>query len=71
MLEEGGGGKGPDGGGAGRIGKVVVCMPELPPAREWPDIADELEVRGGKLGRGCDGSSYGCMPMLPLTSAAS
>lgn len=49
-LAEGGVGSGPDGGGAGRIGRVVV-VPKLPPAREWVDIADALEVRGGKLGR--------------------
>lgn len=39
------------------MGKVVVCMPKPPPAPGLPDIADELEVRGGKLGRDCSGGS--------------
>lgn len=33
----------------------VVAIPKLPPARGWLEMADELDVRGGNMGRvwGC------------------
>ena len=51
----------------------MVGMPKLPPAREWLDMADELEVRGGKLGRSCcgGGASDACTLIPWLTSALS
>lgn len=36
------------------MGRVVVCMLKFAAARGGADIAEELEVRGGKVGRrGC------------------
>ena len=65
-LPVGGGGRGPAGGGAGRIGRLKAS-PVL--GRFVFERIDVLEVRGGKIGRSKIGAGAGYMP--PLTSAES
>lgn len=65
-LPVGGGGRGPDGGGAGRIGRLKASPVLGRFVVERPDV---LDVRGGKTGRSKTGAWVGYMP--PLTSAES
>lgn len=62
-LPVGGGGRGPDGGGAGRIGRLKAS-PVL--GRFVDDRTEVLDVRGGKSGRSKTGAWVAYMP--PLTS---
>lgn len=65
-LPVGGGGTGPDGGGAGRIG-MLKASPAL--GRFVDDKTEVLDVRGGKSGRSKTGTWVGYRP--PLTSEES
>lgn len=74
-LALGGGGRGPDGGGAGRIGKTVVelklsisfgrlgrpltKLKASPSLGRSCDTTGLLDVRGGNIGRSKDGTDVG------------